>query len=68
VPVEWTRPADIVFDPKGPPVNLFGTINPGGFNACFGDATVRFIRTPCNPQALRAAITRNGGEAGPFLD
>jgi Protein of unknown function (DUF1559) len=66
--VEWTKPADIAFDPDGPPVNIRGTLSPGGFNACFANGAVKFVRTPCNPGALRAAITRNGGEVGPPLD
>jgi hypothetical protein len=56
----WTRPDDLPFDPKGP-LPKFGT-SPEGFNALFGDGTVRFIRANTPPETLRALITRNGGE------
>ena len=33
-----------------------------GFTACFADGTVRFIRSDAGEEAVRALITRNGGE------
>ena len=59
-PAIWTRPDDLPFDPKGP-LPKFG-VSPDGFNAVFGDATVRFIRAGTPDEVIRALITRNGGE------
>jgi hypothetical protein len=33
-----------------------------GFNACFGDGTVHFIRSTTDEGAIHALITRHGGE------
>jgi hypothetical protein len=60
-PTIWTRPDDLAYDPKGPLPKLGVTRE--GFNAAFGDATVRFIRSTTPVETLRAYITRAGGEA-----
>jgi hypothetical protein len=59
--VPWTKPEDISFNPKGPPLKL-GGFTPDGFNALFGDGSVRFIKKSVNPVVLNALITRAGGE------
>ena len=59
--IPWTKPEDIPFDPKGPPPEL-GGFTPDGFNALFGDGSVRYIRKTVKPDVLKALITRAGGE------
>jgi hypothetical protein len=59
--VPWTKPEDIPFDPNAPPPAL-GGFTPEGFNAGFGDGSVRYIKHSINPQVLKALITRAGGE------
>jgi hypothetical protein len=60
-PVPWTAPLDLRYDPKQPLPKLGGFFE-GGFNAVFCDGQARFIRAAAKEKALRAAITRNGGE------
>jgi prepilin-type processing-associated H-X9-DG protein len=60
-PVPWTAPFDLRYDPKQPLPKLGGVYD-GGFNAAFCDGSVRFIKKTAKEKALRAAITRNGGE------
>ena len=59
----WTKPADLPFNPEGPP-SLYGagSSHPGGFNALFADGSVRFIKKTINALTLKALITRAGGE------
>jgi hypothetical protein len=59
--VPWTKPEDIPFDRQGKLPEL-GGFSPDGFNAGFGDGSVRYIKQTINPQTLRALITRAGGE------
>jgi hypothetical protein len=74
VPVPWTKPDDLIYDPNGPlpalrckfkkPVR-WGNYNVGwksGFNAAFADGKCRFISEKNDDATLRALITRNGGE------
>ena len=61
-PVPWTRPADLVYDPAGPLPPLRGLFK-DGFRACTADGARRWVRSDTPEVALRAAITRNGGEA-----
>lgn len=74
VPVPWTKPTDLVYDPKGPlppvgaglglPVRLL-CVPVGerpGFTAAFVDGHTRFLLAPVDEQTMRAFITRNGGE------
>jgi len=58
--VPWTRPDEIAYAPDRP-VQLKGLFK-GGFRACLADGSVRFVRDTIGEEALRAAITRNGGE------
>ena len=62
--VAWTKPdAELKFDPKAKPsFNGAGSLHPGGFNALFGDGSVRFIKMAVNAQVFFALITRAGGE------
>jgi hypothetical protein len=59
--VPWTKPEDIPFDAHGPLPQL-GGFTPDGFNAGFGDGSVRYIKQTIKPEVLRALITRAGGE------
>jgi prepilin-type processing-associated H-X9-DG protein len=62
--VPWTKPdSDLEFDPDAKP-SLYGagSPHPGGFNALFGDGSVRFIKNSIAAQVFRALITRAGGE------
>jgi len=64
MPVPWTKPEDLPFDPNGaaPPLNW----QPGSRSQfCFGDASAHAIRLPHNDHGLRVLrqlITWNGGE------
>jgi len=59
--VTWTKPDDATFDPTVPNSG-FGGFHPGGFNALFGDGSVRFLKYSIDPQTLKALTTRDGGE------
>jgi prepilin-type processing-associated H-X9-DG protein len=61
--VPWTRPDVLEFDPQAKP-SLFGagSPHPGGFNATFGDGSVRFLKNSINLDVFKALVTRNGGE------
>jgi hypothetical protein len=73
-PVPWSKPEDLSYDPYGPLPPLGGVFSQPvhflcyevgrrpGFNACFADGTVRFLRGDADERTLRALITRNGGE------
>ena len=66
--VPWTRPADLVYDPKGPLPRLGGHFKDGSL-ALFADGSVAFIKGDIDEPTLRALITRNGAEScerGPF--
>lgn len=60
-PVPWTKPEDLHFAPDEPLPEL-GGLFPGIFNAAFADGSVMALRTDADPDALRAIITRDGGE------
>jgi prepilin-type processing-associated H-X9-DG protein len=64
--VPWTKPDDLPFGNaralQGNPLFGAGSKHPGGFNAAFADASVRFIKLSISPQTFRALITRSGGE------
>jgi hypothetical protein len=74
VPVPWSKPADLVYDPERPVPPLGGAFTrpvcfvcyevwrTPGFNAAFADGAVRFIGSQTEEPALRGVITRNGGE------
>jgi len=59
--VPWTKPDELVYDPKGPLPKL-GVFFAGGFNAAFMDGSVRTISRSVDEAVLRAAITPAGGE------
>ena len=59
--VPWTKPEDIPFDVKGPLPALKGFVE-NGFNAAFADGSVRFISRTIDSSAMKALITRDGGE------
>jgi hypothetical protein len=59
-PVPWTKPEDLPYD-ETKPVPKLGIFT-GGFNAALCDGSVRWIKSTVSEKALRALITRNGGE------
>lgn len=59
--VPWTKPDDVTIAP-GDLHSLLGSSHPGGFNACFGDGSIRFIKSTSEAKVLRAISTRNGHE------
>jgi hypothetical protein len=73
-PVPWSKPADLAYDPDKPLPALGGVFTKpvhflcyevsrrAGFTAVFADGKGRFIRGDTDEQAIRALITRNGGE------
>ena len=70
----WSKPVDLAYSPDRPLPPLGGAFTrpvhflcyplgrKAGFNACFGDGTVRFISSTTGEGTIRALITRNGGE------
>jgi hypothetical protein len=78
-PVPWSKPVDLVYAPDKPLPELGGLFQQPihlwcyeigrreGFNACFGDGTVRFIRSDTDERTLRGLITGNGGEKSKML-
>jgi hypothetical protein len=61
-PVPWTKPEDLPYDPERPLPELRCLFH-DGFRACMADASRRFVPKRTNQATLRAAITRNGGDA-----
>jgi beta-lactamase regulating signal transducer with metallopeptidase domain len=59
--IPWTKPEDIPFDGNAP-LPVLGGFTPEGFDALFGDGSVRFLKKSINPMVLRALITKDGGE------
>jgi hypothetical protein len=59
--VEWTRPADLPYDPKLPLRGLGGR-KEGRFSIAFLDGSVHSISREIALDTLRALFTRNGGE------
>ena len=59
VPVPWTKPEDIIYDPDSPLPRLDGLFH-NDFRVGFADGSMRFIRKDMSEATLRAAITRNG--------
>jgi hypothetical protein len=60
-PVPWTKPQELPYAADQPLPDLKG-IFPDGFRARWVDASSCFVRKDVSEAALRAAITRNGGE------
>lgn len=73
-PVPWSKPADLAYDSDGPLPPLGGAFTKPiklacyvvrrdpGFCACLGEGRGQFIRQLGDDHAIRAFITRNGGE------
>jgi hypothetical protein len=59
--VTWTKPDELLYDPKKPLPKLGGRFKEG-FLAGFADGSVRLIPYKTDEKVLRALITRNGGE------
>ena len=57
----WTKPEDLVSS-ADKPLPKFGGYSPQGFNAAFGDGSVRFIAKAVDEKLLRGMITANGQE------
>jgi prepilin-type processing-associated H-X9-DG protein len=60
-PIAWTQPSALTYKPRTP-IEGLGGIHPGGFNALFGDGSVRFIKSTVPADVLEALVTRNGDE------
>jgi hypothetical protein len=60
-PVPWTKPEDIVYDPKKPLPKLGGLFK-DRLHVVMGDGAVRVIGRKVKEAALRAIITPSGGE------
>ncbi|MBW3597170.1 MAG: DUF1559 domain-containing protein, partial [Planctomycetes bacterium] len=63
--VPWTKPDDLQVDFNNPLAGL-GDIRPSGFNALFGDGSVKVIAKMVDPETLKALFTRAGGETVNF--
>ena len=63
-PVPWTKPADLSFDPNGPPPNLDGPFA-DGFATTWADGSSRFVRRTIGDLWLRRAIRRDDGQPLP---
>lgn len=62
--VTWTKPDDWQYDEQHPLAGL-GAAHPGGFNAGFADASVRFLSSKIDPTTFHAMLTIAGGESVP---
>jgi hypothetical protein len=60
-PVIWTKPDELVYDPKKPTPKLGGVFE-GGFHVAMCDGSVRYLPAKIDDKVLRAIITANGGE------
>jgi len=62
--VPWTKPDELAFDPKVTAEDLKKLLkmDGDGCNVVFGDGSVRFLRSTIDGAALKAIITRGGGE------
>lgn len=63
--VPWTKPDDIVYDPKQAP--KFGFFFRNSSNALFGDGSVRAISKKTKVEILHLLIQRNDGQVIPEL-
>jgi hypothetical protein len=73
-PVPWTKPADLVYDPKGPLPSIGGLFNGQNrwhqilepqincVNFAYADGSVQCVYPPINEEDLRAGIERNSGK------
>jgi hypothetical protein len=60
-PVPWTKPEDLPYE-AGKPLPRLGGLFGGRFHVLMADGTVSLLKPDFKQEALRAAITRNGGE------
>jgi len=60
--VPWTKPEDLVYDPKGKELPKLGGIFGEGFLAAFCDGSVEFVRRSLDQHIVRALITPSGRE------
>lgn len=60
--VPWTKPDELVFDPKQPLPKLGADPKADRFLAAFGDGSVRSLSKNLAEATLKALITRAGGE------
>jgi Protein of unknown function (DUF1559) len=60
--VSWTKPAELPYGPTLPLPGL-GGLYPNQFLVALADGGIRSIPATISEKTLRAAITRNGGEA-----
>ncbi len=65
--VPWTKPDELPLA-AGKPLSKLGGQVKGGFCMATADGAAHFIRTPINEEAMRAVITRGGGEVVNFDD
>jgi hypothetical protein len=59
--VVWTKPDDLKVDPRDPLKGLIGHYEQG-FQAAFGDGSVRFISRAAGQMNILGMFTRDGGE------
>lgn len=59
-PVIWTKPDDLTYQADKPLPKLGGLFKEG-FNAMYGDGSVRFIKRQFDEKRMRLAIIRNDG-------
>jgi len=58
--VEWTKPADVPFDPKKELPKLGGHFD-GEFNLLLCDGTVMAVRKDFHAETMKCVIQRNDG-------
>jgi hypothetical protein len=63
VPVPWSKPDDLEFDPDKDMAKLFGTLGSGVSQIVMFDGSVHTLRKIPPRALLNALITRDGGEA-----
>jgi hypothetical protein len=63
MPVPWTMPDDIDFNPNKPMKGLLGIPASGGCSVALADGSLRLVKPQVSENTLKAAITRNGRDA-----
>jgi prepilin-type processing-associated H-X9-DG protein len=63
--VTWTRPDDWEVGDM-PTLDALTGLYPNGFNALFGDGSVKFLKDTIDLMLFKALLTRNGGEVIAF--
>jgi prepilin-type processing-associated H-X9-DG protein len=59
--VTWTKPGDFTYSTDNPTKGLVGH-HDDGFQALFGDGSVKYISADITARMLVALFTRSGGE------